>query len=226
MVSVTSENIHVSTRIYDSGVSISWGRFFAWNETWSHFLLMAAWLVCIVLTLLLASHLVPVSIKRFVSILDNKAILHSNACGRSKLFVFDVVGFWTILYRFWWWSKSSFLGRGSGWRNTSSLTFDALFFSQLRWVLARSTIDLGCAGVASLIFNDYGIVWSELLGFKIEHTQVIQLFGQFENASEDVHFIPINYSWVTTAGYWFEITLSKVDWAPLFWFDVERPHIV
>jgi hypothetical protein len=31
---------------------------------------------------------------------------------------------------------------------------------------------------------------------------------------------------VTTSGYWFEITLSKVDWAPLFWLDIKRPHIV
>ena len=224
MVSVTSENIHVSMGIHNSWVAISRSWFFSWNKTWGRFLLMAATLICVVVTLLFTSHLVPVCIKRFISILNDEAVLHSDACWWCKFFMFYVVSL--FFNRFWRGSKCSLFCWRSGWGYTSSLPFDALFFPQLGRVLTGVAVNFGCASVATLIFDYNGIVWTELLSFKIENTQVIQLFCQFKNTSKDVHFIAINNRWMATARYWFEITVTKLDWAPLFWFDIKLPHVV
>ena len=218
MVSIASEDEHVSLWINYSWVAISSRRLLSRNHA-KVWLVWLSWVVSVVGLVLSLLHLLEVDVEWLVCILDDETVLHSD----TSRWLETIVSFLSrvqIVFSssVWWLSDGTFL---CGWlrRGHSSvvrvptLHWAAVVLASLWGVVVHV---LNSRGVALSIWfiADSFIIWTKLVGRKIKNDQIVQFFSQLENSSEDVQFAAVDDCWVATACRGLVIFFSELNLAP------------
>ncbi len=229
VMSIASEDEHVSLWINHSWMAISgcWLLSCYHAEVWFVRLSGVLGLVWLVLSLL---HLLEVDIERLVSVLDDETVLHSD----TRWWLKSIVGFFSrvqIVFRspIWWGGHSSLLGGWTIGRHSricwvSSFHRTAIVFTSLWWAVFL-ILNTCCLSLAVRVVPSSFIIWTELTSRKIKHNQIVKLFSQLKNTSENVKLATIHNSRVTTTCNRSVFILTNLNLAPGLRAQVKCPHV-